>query len=504
MKSSGIGGQAVIEGVMMKNKDVYAVAVRKPGNEIAVEKGTWESISEKYKILKLPILRGVLAFIESMTIGMKTLTFSASFYEEEEEVKPGKVETAFSKIFKGNAEKIVMGLTVLLSIVMAIGIFMILPFFISEFFQKHIDSQITLAIIEGVFRIFLFIAYVMAISQMKDIKRVFQYHGAEHKTINCIEHGYELTVENVRPQSKEHKRCGTSFMLVVMFFSIIFFLFIKTDTLWLRIVTRLLLVPVIAGVSYEFIQLAGRSDSKIMGILSKPGLWLQGLTTKEPEDDMIEVAIQSVEAVFDWRAYLTGNKTEEEKEIPEKEQETSESENALEEERKTGENIKKVSEEKKKTSGKEERTSEEEKKTSERVKKASKEEKENSEKEKKTLESKNKTSESKKKTSEKEKKTSERVKKASKGEKESSEKEKKTSESKKKISESEKKTSEKTKKASKGKETLRNEEKNSKKVMEEYGVSLEKDIDEDEDDEILRALDRYFIEKRRSDGQDDE
>ncbi|ROR31517.1 uncharacterized protein YqhQ [Mobilisporobacter senegalensis] len=308
MKSSGIGGQAVIEGVMMKNKDVYAVAVRKPGKEIAIEKSTFVSISEKYKLFKLPIFRGILAFIESMMIGMKTLTFSASFYEEEE-IKPGKIETAFTKVFKEKAEKIVMGFTILLSIVMAIGIFMLLPFFIAEFFQSHIESQVTLAIIEGFIRILIFITYVVAISQMKDIKRVFQYHGAEHKTINCIEHGLELTVENVRIQSKEHKRCGTSFMLIVMFFSILFFLFIRTDTVWLRVIIRLLLVPVIAGVSYEFIRLAGKSDSKLVGILSKPGLWLQGLTTKEPEDDMIEVAIQSVEAVFDWKAYLAENTT---------------------------------------------------------------------------------------------------------------------------------------------------------------------------------------------------
>lgn len=306
MKSSGIGGQAVIEGVMMKNKDVYAVAVRKPGNEIAIEKNTFVSASEKYKLFKLPIFRGILAFIESMIIGMKTLTFSASFYEEED-VKPTKMETAFTKVFKEKTEKIVMGLTILLSIVMAIGIFMMLPFFIAEFFNSRIESQVTLAIIEGVIRIFIFIAYVVAISQMKDIKRVFQYHGAEHKTINCIEHGFELTVENVRLQSKEHKRCGTSFMLIVMFFSILFFLFIKTDTIWLRIVIRLLLVPVIAGVSYEFIRLAGKNDSKVVNILSKPGLWLQALTTKEPEDEMIEVAIQSVEAVFDWKAYLVQN-----------------------------------------------------------------------------------------------------------------------------------------------------------------------------------------------------
>lgn len=309
MKSSGIGGQAVIEGVMMKNQDEYAVAVRKPGKDIAIEKNIYVSASKKYKLLKLPILRGVLAFVESMIIGTKTLTFSASFYEEEE-IQPSKVEKVFTKVFKEKTEKIVMGITVLISIVLAVAIFMILPFFIAEFFKNMVESQLGLAAIEGAIRIVIFMIYIIAISQVKDIKRVFQYHGAEHKSINCIENGFELTVENVRFQSKEHKRCGTSFMLVVMFFSILFFLFIRTDTLWLRVVVRLLLVPVIAGVSYEFIRLAGRNNSTIINILSKPGFWLQGLTTKEPDDEMIEVAIQSVEAVFDWRAYIAEINTE--------------------------------------------------------------------------------------------------------------------------------------------------------------------------------------------------
>ena len=446
MKSSGIGGQAVIEGVMMKNKDVYAVAVRKPGNEIAIEKNTHDSISDKYKILKLPILRGVLSFIESMAIGMKTLTFSASFYEEEE-VKPGKVETTFNKIFKDNAEKVVMALTVLLSIVMAVGIFMILPFFLSEFFKNHVTSQVTLAIIEGALRILLFIAYVVAISQMKDIKRVFQYHGAEHKTINCIEHGYELTVENVRHQSREHKRCGTSFMLIVMFFSIIFFLFIKTDTLWLRILIRLLLVPVIAGVSYEFIQLAGRSDSKVMEILSKPGLWLQGLTTREPEDDMIEVAIQSVEAVFDWRGYL-------------------------EEEKKTLEQDKESKVKSLETKGLASKTR---RKASKAKKNSSKYEKEVLE-----LENENKVAESEFESLEVKMKTSKTNSKVSKGKKDISAYKKDTS----RIEE----------------KSLREDK---KKAIEEYSITLDPnqiDEDEDKDDEILRALDRYFIE-HRSDGR---
>lgn len=308
MKSSGIGGQAVIEGVMMKNNDVYATAVRKPNNEIVVEKNTFVSATKKYPIFKLPILRGMLALVESMSIGMKTLTYSASFYEEEEEKKPGKVENMLHKIFKEKTEDMFMGFTVFISIIMAIAIFIILPYFISYIFESFIQSDTLLAIIEGIIRITIFVAYVLAISQMNDIKRVFMYHGAEHKTINCIENGLDLTVENVRWQTKHHKRCGTSFMLIVMFISVIFFIFIRVETVWLRVIVRLLLIPVIAGVAYEFIKFAGRSDSKIMNTLSKPGMWLQSLTTKEPTDDMIEVAIMSVESVFDWRKYLEENK----------------------------------------------------------------------------------------------------------------------------------------------------------------------------------------------------
>ncbi len=310
MKPSGIGGQAVIEGVMMKNQDVYAVAVRKPNKEIEIKNEEYHSIQKKYPFLKLPILRGIVSFVESMVIGMKTLTYSASFYEEEE--APSKVEEKMGKIFKEKAEAVVMGITVCVSILLAVAIFMILPFFIAEFLKKIIDNANILAIIEGIIRITIFIAYVVAISFMEDIKRVFMYHGAEHKTINCVENGLELTVKNVRKQSKHHKRCGTSFLFVVMFFSIIFFIFIKFDNIWLRMVGRILLVPIIAGVSYEFIRLAGRSESKIMDILSKPGMWLQKLTTKEPDDSMIEVAIASVEAVFDWKKYQEEEKEAEE------------------------------------------------------------------------------------------------------------------------------------------------------------------------------------------------
>ncbi len=300
MKSSGIGGQAVLEGVMMKNKDHYAVAVRKPDGDIAVDTKEFKSASEKYPFLKLPIVRGVVAFIESLTIGIKTLTFSASFYEEEEE---GEHKEEQKKSNEGFANFLI----VFTSVLLAVGVFIVLPYYASQFLGKKIESQMILSLIEGLIRIGLFVGYVLAISQMKDIKRVFMYHGAEHKTINCIEQGYELTIKNVKRQSVQHKRCGTSFMLIVMFISIIFFIFIRVEAPWLRLLLRLLLVPVIAGVSYEFLKLAGRSESKIVDILSKPGLLMQKLTTKEPDDKMIEVAIQSVEAVFDWKTYLEEN-----------------------------------------------------------------------------------------------------------------------------------------------------------------------------------------------------
>lgn len=306
---SGIGGQAVLEGIMMKNKDVYSVGVRKPDGEIEVHLSTHEGIGSK-KLRRIPIIRGVISFIDSLVLGMKCLTFSASFYDEEE-AQPTKADAVMDKLFKDKAENVVMGLTVAFSIVMAVAIFMILPYFISDFLRSYIVSDTLLAVIEGVIRLLLFILYVLLISMMKDIQRVFQYHGAEHKCINCVENGLELTVPNVRVSSKQHKRCGTSFMLYVMVISIIFFIFIQVESPILRVVFRLALIPVIAGVSYEFIRLAGSTDNPVVGILSKPGLWLQGLTTREPDDDMIEVAIAAVEAVFDWREWQSRTAGEE-------------------------------------------------------------------------------------------------------------------------------------------------------------------------------------------------
>lgn len=298
---------------MMKNQEKYAVAVRKPDQEIVVETSVYEGIVKNKKIRNMPILRGVFSFIESLTLGMKTLTFSASFFEEEEEEAPKKrrekkERRALTEEERQRREKrqenAMMGGTVALSVVLAVAIFMILPYYISVFFQRFIASQTVIALLEGVVRLVIFIGYVAAISLMPDIRRVYMYHGAEHKCINCIEHGLDLTVENVRGSSRQHKRCGTSFLLIVMLISIVFFMFIRVDNGVLRLLLRILLIPVIAGVSYEFIRLAGRSDNVFVNILSKPGLWLQRLTTREPDDAMIEVGIASVEAVFDWKSYV--------------------------------------------------------------------------------------------------------------------------------------------------------------------------------------------------------
>lgn len=298
MRYATIGGQAVIEGVMMRNGNDYAVAVRKPDQTIEVKKDQYIGLNARWHMKKIPIIRGVLSFIDSLVLGMSTLTYSASFFEDE-------AEKAKEKDSKSDA--VFMGLTVALSVVIAVVLFMLTPFFISSLFGKVIKSPMALAVIEGLIRIAIFFIYIVAISQMKDIQRVFMYHGAEHKTINCIEHGAELTPENAAKYSRLHKRCGTSFLLIVMVVSIICFMFIRVDNMALKIVLRVILVPVIAGVSYEIIQWAGRSESCLVNIVSKPGLMLQKLTTREPDLEMLEVAIASIEAIYDWRQFQAEN-----------------------------------------------------------------------------------------------------------------------------------------------------------------------------------------------------
>ena len=313
MKPSGIGGQAVLEGIMMRNKDKYSVAVRKPDQTIALKVDEYKGLTSGKKIIGLPFIRGIFNFIDSMVLGIKTLAYSAEFYEEEEEVKESKMDKAVDKLFKEKAEDVIMGVTIFISIVIALGLFVVLPSVISDLLKNWFDiiSVSVLSIIEGVIRIALFIIYILLISMMKDIKRTFMYHGAEHKCINCIENGMELNVENVMKSSRSHKRCGPSFIFMVMIISIIFFIFIRVGNPVLKIVVRLLLIPVIAGVSYEFIKLAGRSESKIVNILSKPGMLLQKITTSEPDEDMVEVAIEAVSAVFDWKEYLANYDKEE-------------------------------------------------------------------------------------------------------------------------------------------------------------------------------------------------
>ena len=309
MRYSGIGGQAVMEGVMMKNKNRYAVAVRKPDHEIEVMTKEYKGIVPGEIWQKIPLVRGVLSFIDSLVLGMSTLMYSASFFEDEDEAEKEKQKDSPEKMkAKENA---MMGGTVILSVILAIAIFMILPYYLSVLCSRFIASDMIVAVLEGILRLAIFIGYIVVISKMKEIQRVFMYHGAEHKCINCIEHGMELNVENVRRSSKEHKRCGTSFLMFVVILSVVLFLFIRVDSHVLRLVLRLALVPVIAGVSYELLRVAGRGDNPVINLISKPGLWMQGLTTKEPDDEMIEVGIASVEAVFDWRAYIAEIRAEE-------------------------------------------------------------------------------------------------------------------------------------------------------------------------------------------------
>ena len=287
-----------MEGVMMRHKDHYAVAVRKENHGIEVMTEQRQTLGERYHVSGIPIIRGVFAFVDSLVVGMKTLMWSASFFEDEEETSQEKEK---------QSDTVFMTMTVIFSLAFSIGLFMILPFFVSNLFKSVMDSSLVLGIIEGLVRVLIFIIYILAISRMKDIQRLFMYHGAEHKTINCIEHGDELTPENAAKYSRFHKRCGTSFLFIVMFISIVFFLLFfqifPINNMLIKIICRILLVPVIAGVSYEIIQWAGRHDSGLVCLVSKPGFWMQKFTTKEPDREMLEVAIASIEAIYDWREF---------------------------------------------------------------------------------------------------------------------------------------------------------------------------------------------------------
>lgn len=300
---SGIGGQAVLEGVMMKNNEKYAVAVRKPDGEIEVELENYQGVMHDSFFKKMPLIRGVFNFVDSLVLGTKCLNYSASFYEDED-AKETVTDKALNKVSGGNGEKVLTAFVMLFSVALAIGIFILLPYFITSFLKDYVRSDVLMAIIEGVIRIVIFLLYVISIAAMKDIKRLYMYHGAEHKCINCLERGKPLTLRNVMRSSRLHRRCGTSFLFFVMFISIILFFFIRVDQPALRVVLRILLIPVVAGISYELIRLAGRSENIFVRILSAPGMLIQRLTTKEPTRDMVKVAIASVEAVFDWKKYL--------------------------------------------------------------------------------------------------------------------------------------------------------------------------------------------------------
>lgn len=303
MKSSNIGGQAVLEGIMMRNGSKYSVAVRRADGEIEVDVKDYKSVIPWKTPLKIPFIRGIFSFVDSLVLGMRTLTYSASFFEDEEE----EILTEAEAAKREKQEKIFLNLTVVVAVVLAVAIFMVLPYYLSSIVERYTSSRAVMTVFEGVIRVVIFLLYILLISRTKDIKRTFMYHGAEHKCINCIEHGLELNVENVRKSSKQHKRCGTSFLFFVMIVSIIFCFFIVTESPVLRVVLRIALFPLIAGVSYEIIRLAGNSDNPVVNLLSRPGMWVQNMTTKEPDDSMIEVGIRAVEEVFDWRTWQREN-----------------------------------------------------------------------------------------------------------------------------------------------------------------------------------------------------
>ena len=305
MARTDIGGQAVIEGVMMKGRKVYAVSVRKTDGEIATQIEKTQSWLDKYKICRLPIFRGMVVFVESLVVGLKTLTYSAELYgDEEEEEEPSKLEKWLMDKLGEKAEKVLLACTMALSFVLAIGLFMVLPMLISQLFKGIVPSSIARNFIEGAIRILIFLGYMKLVSKMKDIQRTFEYHGAEHKTINCLELGKDLTVENVRSCTRLHKSCGTSFLFVVMVVSILVFSVFTTDVLWMRTLIRIVMVPVVAGISYEFIRWARKSpENKLAQLLSAPGMWLQDkFTTLEPDDKQIEVAIHAVKGVLDYES----------------------------------------------------------------------------------------------------------------------------------------------------------------------------------------------------------
>lgn len=303
---SGIGGQAVLEGIMMKNKTRYAVSVRKPDGSIDVKEDEYLSLTDKHPILNVPFLRGIFSFADSMVLGMRCLNYSASFYEDDEEEagkEPSNLEKRMQGLMGEKAESILSGAVMVFSFAVALLLFVVFPAWVMSFLKRFIGSELALSLLEGAFRVALFVLYILLVSRMPDIARTFQYHGAEHKCINCIEHGLPLTVENVAASSKEHKRCGTSFIVYVLMISILFFMVFRFENIWAKLLSRLVLIPGIAGVSYEVLRIVGTKDNALTRLLFVPGMWMQGLTTKEPDEKEIEVAIEAVEKVFDWKEF---------------------------------------------------------------------------------------------------------------------------------------------------------------------------------------------------------
>ncbi len=299
---TSIGGSAVMEGVMMKGPREIATAVRKSDGEIVVDKKPISSLVTKYHVNKIPIVRGVFAFFDSMISSIKALMWSAEFFDIEGEETESKFDKWLERKFGDRIKDIVIYFSLFVSLILSVGLFFIVPNLIAGFLKNYVENDAVMTLIEGVIRILIFLGYVLLVSRMNDIKRVFQYHGAEHKTIFCYEAGLELNVENARGMSRLHPRCGTSFLVFVMIISIILFSFISWDNMWIRLGLRLLLLPVVAGLSYEVIRWAGKSKSKVVCVLSKPGMWLQNITTREPDDSQLEVAITAMKEV------LTDNK----------------------------------------------------------------------------------------------------------------------------------------------------------------------------------------------------
>lgn len=300
IRPTSIGGQAVIEGVMMRGQKMYAMAVRKPDHGIELVEKDLNPVSDHYPVLKLPILRGIIAFVDSLKLGLTIITSSAEIAGLDDIDEPkGSFELFLEEKLGERLNDVLMGISMVLAVALSAGLFMLLPVWLGSFFSGFLNgSFMLLGAVEGILRIGIFILYIVLISRSREMRRVFQYHGAEHKTINCFESGQELTVENAGKHTRLHKRCGTSFLIFVMLISMLVFIFVRTNVLWLRFASRLILVPVIAGVSYEVIRWAGRSDSSLVRVISFPGLCLQRLTTAEPDDDQLEVAIAAMKGVL--------------------------------------------------------------------------------------------------------------------------------------------------------------------------------------------------------------